>query len=108
MPTEPVPHEPVALPAQPKPAIAPTRRTFIATGTAVGTAVVAGTVLGTDLLSESEAAAAPAAPVGRLTVTVNGTRHTVTVDNRLDPVDTIAEAWARVIEVRVSTPPLLL
>lgn len=62
MPTEPVPQEPVAIPADPKSRTAPTRRTFIATGTAVGTAVVAGTVLGTDLLSESEAAAAPRRP----------------------------------------------
>lgn len=62
MPTEPVPQEPVAIPTDPKSRMAPTRRTFIATGTAVGTAVVTGTVLGTDLLSESKAAAAPRRP----------------------------------------------
>lgn len=87
MPTEPVPQEGTAAPAEPAPRIAPTRRTFIATGTAV----VAGTVLGTDLLSESEAAAAPSAPSSRLTVTVNGTRHTVTVDNRTSLLDLLRE-----------------
>ncbi|MEU3894857.1 MULTISPECIES: (2Fe-2S)-binding protein [unclassified Streptomyces] len=91
MPTEPVPQEPVAIPADPQSRIAPTRRAFIATGTAVGTAVVAGTVLGTDLLSESEAAAVPSAPSSRLTVTVNGTRHTVTVDNRTSLLDLLRE-----------------
>ncbi|WP_225634524.1 (2Fe-2S)-binding protein [Streptomyces solaniscabiei] len=91
MPTEPVPHEPVAIPSDPKSRREPTRRTFIATGTAVGTAVVAGTVLGTDLLSESEAAAAAPAPSSRLTVTVNGTRHTVTVDNRTSLLDLLRE-----------------
>ncbi|MFI1411755.1 (2Fe-2S)-binding protein [Streptomyces sp. NPDC020707] len=89
--TEPVPHEPVAIPDEPHSRIAPTRRTFIATGTAVGTAVVAGSVLGTDLLSESEAAAAPSAPSSRLTMTVNGTRHTVTVDNRTSLLDLLRE-----------------
>ncbi|WP_381790167.1 (2Fe-2S)-binding protein [Streptomyces niveus] len=91
MPTEPVPQQPVAVPAEPQSRIAPTRRTFIATGTAVGTAVVAGTVLGTDPLSESEAAAAPSAPSSRLTVTVNGNRHTVTVDNRTSLLDLLRE-----------------
>ncbi|MGW3867688.1 (2Fe-2S)-binding protein [Streptomyces sp. NPDC005047] len=91
MPTEPVPHDPLDAPAEPDSRTAPTRRTFIATGTAVGTAVVAGTAFGTDLLSDSEAAAAPSAPSTRLTVTVNGTRHTVTVDNRTSLLDLLRE-----------------
>ncbi|MFG2591351.1 (2Fe-2S)-binding protein [Streptomyces sp. NPDC048438] len=91
MPTEPVPQEPVAVPAPPESRTAPTRRTFIATGTAAGTAVVAATVLGTDLLAQPEAAAAPSAPTSRLTVTVNGTRHTVTVDNRTSLLDLLRE-----------------
>ncbi|MCG8968865.1 MULTISPECIES: (2Fe-2S)-binding protein [Streptomyces] len=91
MSTEPVPQEPLAVPVEPESRRAPTRRTFIATGTAIGTAVVAGTVLGTDLLSESEAAAAPSTPTSRLTVSVNGTRHTVTVDNRTSLLDLLRE-----------------
>jgi xanthine dehydrogenase YagT iron-sulfur-binding subunit len=55
----------------------PSRRTFIATTTAVGGAVVAGGVVGGTLLSApEEAAAATAAPCSRVTLTVNGTRHT--------------------------------
>ncbi|MEU4176418.1 (2Fe-2S)-binding protein [Streptomyces sp. NPDC026589] len=92
MPTEPVPQESATGEITgPESRIAPTRRTFIATGTAVGTAVVAGTVLGTDLLTQPEAAAAPAAPSSRLTVTVNGIRHTVTVDNRTSLLDLLRE-----------------
>lgn len=92
MPTEPVPQEPPADEITgPQPPTAPTRRTFIATGTAVGTAVVAGGVLGTDLPARAEAAAAPSVPSSRLTVTVNGTRHTVTVDNRTSLLDLLRE-----------------
>ncbi|MBQ1115569.1 (2Fe-2S)-binding protein [Streptomyces sp. C3-3] len=86
--TEPVPQEPAAEEVTgPESRTAPTRRTFIATGTAV----VAGTVLGTDLLTQTEAAAASSAPSSRLTLTVNGTRHTVTVDNRTSLLDLLRE-----------------
>ncbi|MGW1836870.1 (2Fe-2S)-binding protein [Streptomyces sp. NPDC002067] len=91
VPQEPAPQEPVADETAAESRTAPTRRTFLATGTAVGTAVVAGGVLGTGLLPEAEAAAAPAVPAGRVTVTVNGTRHTVTVDNRTSLLDLLRE-----------------
>ncbi|MDQ1015634.1 (2Fe-2S)-binding protein [Streptomyces afghaniensis] len=70
---------------------APTRRTFIATSTAVGGAVVAGGVIGGPLLSDPEAAAAEAPPAGRVSLTVNGTRRTVTVDNRTSLLDLLRE-----------------
>ncbi|MEU5888909.1 (2Fe-2S)-binding protein [Streptomyces sp. NPDC047461] len=67
---------------------APTRRTFIATSTAVGGAVVAG---GTFLAGPQEASAAAASPSGRVSLTVNGTRRTVTVDNRTSLLDLLRE-----------------
>jgi xanthine dehydrogenase YagT iron-sulfur-binding subunit len=71
---------------------APTRRTFIATTTAVGGAVVAGGVIGgTVLVDSGEAAAAEAPPAGRVSLTVNGTRRTVTVDNRTSLLDLLRE-----------------
>ncbi|MEU9313903.1 (2Fe-2S)-binding protein [Streptomyces sp. NPDC048256] len=71
---------------------APTRRTFIATGTAVGGAVVAGGVIGgTSLLDLEEATAAERPPSTRVSLTVNGTRRTVTVDNRTSLLDLLRE-----------------
>ncbi|MGW7202590.1 (2Fe-2S)-binding protein [Streptomyces sp. NPDC054837] len=67
---------------------APTRRTFIATSTAVGGAVVAG---GTFLAGPQEASAAAASPSSRVSLTVNGTRRTVTVDNRTSLLDLLRE-----------------
>ncbi|MEU5322726.1 (2Fe-2S)-binding protein [Streptomyces sp. NPDC021056] len=67
---------------------APTRRTFIATSTAVGGAVVAG---GTFLAGPPEASAAAASPSSRVSLTVNGTRRTVTVDNRTSLLDLLRE-----------------
>ncbi|MFE1885694.1 twin-arginine translocation signal domain-containing protein [Streptomyces diastatochromogenes] len=62
---------------------APTRRTFLATSTTVGGAVVAGGVLGGTLLADpKEATAVEQPPSSRVSLTVNGTRRTVTVDNR--------------------------
>ncbi|MGW2642419.1 (2Fe-2S)-binding protein [Streptomyces sp. NPDC001348] len=70
----------------------PTRRTFIATTTAVGGAVVAGGLIaGSPLLDTDEAAAADAAPSSRVSLTVNGTRRTVTVDNRTSLLDLLRE-----------------
>ncbi|ELP67560.1 (2Fe-2S)-binding protein [Streptomyces turgidiscabies] len=70
---------------------APSRRTFIAT-TAVGGAVVAGGVIGgTYLLDPQEAAAADASPASRVALAVNGTRRTVTVDNRTSLLDLLRE-----------------
>ncbi|MER6286881.1 (2Fe-2S)-binding protein [Streptomyces sviceus] len=71
---------------------APTRRTFIATSTAVGGAVVAGGVIGgTSLLDPEEATAAERPPSSRVSLTVNGTRRTVTVDNRTSLLDLLRE-----------------
>lgn len=70
------------------PPTAPTRRTFMATTTAVGGAVVAGgLVAGTSPFGAQEAAAAEAPPTSRVSLTVNGKRHTVTVDNRTSLLD---------------------
>ncbi|RZB14578.1 (2Fe-2S)-binding protein [Streptomyces sp. F001] len=73
-----------------EPASAPTRRTFIAT-TAVGGAVVAGGVIGGTLLLDDDVAAAEAPPESRVSLTVNGTRRTVTVDNRTSLLDLLRE-----------------
>ncbi|MGW2525272.1 (2Fe-2S)-binding protein [Streptomyces sp. NPDC001617] len=66
----------------------PSRRTVIATGVVVGGAVVAG---GTFLAGSEEAAAAEAAPSSRVSLTVNGTRRTLTVDNRTSLLDLLRE-----------------
>lgn len=71
---------------------APSRRAFIATSTAVGGAVVAGGVIGGTLMAPSEeATAAEALPSSRVSLTVNGTRRTVTVDNRTSLLDLLRE-----------------
>ncbi|WP_371575494.1 (2Fe-2S)-binding protein [Streptomyces sp. NBC_01314] len=70
----------------------PTRRAFIATSTAVGGAVVAGGAIGGSLLAgPEEASAADASPSSRVSLTVNGTRRTVTVDNRTSLLDLLRE-----------------
>jgi xanthine dehydrogenase YagT iron-sulfur-binding subunit len=66
----------------------PSRRTVIATGVVVGGAVVAG---GTFLAGSEEASAAGAAPSSRVSLTVNGARRTVTVDNRTSLLDLLRE-----------------
>ncbi|MFF1300693.1 MULTISPECIES: (2Fe-2S)-binding protein [unclassified Streptomyces] len=66
----------------------PSRRTVIATGVAVGGVVVAG---GTFLAGAEEATAVGAAPSNRVSLTVNGTRRTVTVDNRTSLLDLLRE-----------------
>ncbi|NGO09087.1 (2Fe-2S)-binding protein [Streptomyces sp. HC44] len=71
---------------------APTRRTFIATSTAVGGVVVAGGVItGTYLGGQEEAEGAEAAPSSRVSLSVNGRRRTVTVDNRTSLLDLLRE-----------------
>ncbi|MEU5248568.1 2Fe-2S iron-sulfur cluster-binding protein, partial [Streptomyces asoensis] len=75
-----------------EPSPAPTRRTFIATSTAVGGAVVAGGVIGGTIFADAqEVSAAEAPPSSRVSLTVNGTRRTVTVDNRTSLLDLLRE-----------------
>ncbi|MEU9323505.1 (2Fe-2S)-binding protein [Streptomyces canus] len=92
MPTE-VPESAVPPPAEAgETSPAPSRRTFIATTGAVGGAVVAGGVTGgTYLLGPQEAAAADTSPSSRVSLTVNGTRRTVRVDNRTSLLDLLRE-----------------
>ncbi|MGX1673222.1 (2Fe-2S)-binding protein [Streptomyces sp. NPDC055400] len=77
--------------ASPTSSASPTRRTFIATGTAVGGVVVAGGVIGGTLVAGSSEAAAEAPPESRVALTVNGTRRTAKVDNRTSLLDLLRE-----------------
>ncbi|WP_033318203.1 (2Fe-2S)-binding protein [Streptomyces yerevanensis] len=71
---------------------APTRRTFIATTTVVGGAAVAGGLVAGPLTPAAEEAVAAEAPPGsRVSLTVNGVRRTVTVDNRTSLLDLLRE-----------------
>ncbi|MBT3155354.1 (2Fe-2S)-binding protein [Streptomyces sp. CHD11] len=88
MSTEPV--EPADPPAV-EPPPAPSRRTFIATTTAVGGAVVAGGLAAGTPAVGAGPAAAGGPPSGRLALTVNGERHTVTVDSRTSLLDLLRE-----------------
>ncbi|MGW3419252.1 (2Fe-2S)-binding protein [Streptomyces phaeochromogenes] len=75
-----------------EPPSAPTRRTFIATTTAVGGAAVVGDlVAGSPALAAEEAGAVEAPPGSRVSLTVNGVRRTVTVDNRTSLLDLLRE-----------------
>ncbi|MDX2938386.1 (2Fe-2S)-binding protein [Streptomyces ipomoeae] len=75
-----------------EPPSAPTRRTFIATTTAVGGAALAGgLVAAPPALGAEEAATAEAPPGTRVSLTVNGVRRTVTVDNRTSLLDLLRE-----------------
>ncbi|GAA4000117.1 (2Fe-2S)-binding protein [Streptomyces sp. NBC_01352] len=73
------------------PAAVPTRRTFIATTAAVGGVVVAGGLAAGSALTDQESPAAEAPPSGRLSLTVNGERRTVTIDNRTSLLDLLRE-----------------
>ncbi|AUA08208.1 MULTISPECIES: (2Fe-2S)-binding protein [Streptomyces] len=81
------PVDPLASPSE------PSRRTFIATSTAVGGAVVAGGLVAGPLppLGTEAAVAAEAAPSSRVSLTVNGVRHTVAIDNRTSLLDLLRE-----------------
>ncbi|KUN72521.1 carbon monoxide dehydrogenase [Streptomyces canus] len=73
-------------------ASAPSRRTFIATTTAVGSTVMAGgLVAGASLSGAAEASAAEAPPSGRVSLTVNGKRHATVIDNRTSLLDLLRE-----------------
>ncbi|MEU5298338.1 MULTISPECIES: (2Fe-2S)-binding protein [Streptomyces] len=70
----------------------PTRRTFIATTTAVGgAAAVGGLAAGSSVFAAEEADAVEAPPGSRVALTVNGVRRTVTVDNRTSLLDLLRE-----------------
>ncbi|GAB2958758.1 (2Fe-2S)-binding protein [Streptomyces pseudoechinosporeus] len=70
----------------------PSRRTFIATTTVVGGAVVAGGLIaGPSVFGAETADDAYASPSSRVSLTVNGKRHTVTVDNRTSLLDLLRE-----------------
>jgi xanthine dehydrogenase YagT iron-sulfur-binding subunit len=70
----------------------PSRRTFIATTAVVGGAVAAGSLIaGPSVFGAEPADAAEAPPDSRVSVTVNGKRHTVTVDNRTSLLDLLRE-----------------
>ncbi|UUU29304.1 2Fe-2S iron-sulfur cluster-binding protein [Streptomyces sp. CA-210063] len=73
--------------------VTPTRRTFVAT-TAVGGAVIAGGLAGgMSLFGPEEVAAAERPPSSSVSLTVNGTRRTVTVDNRTSLLDLLREQF---------------
>ncbi|SFG52094.1 (2Fe-2S)-binding protein [Streptomyces mirabilis] len=83
--------EPTVAPAEESPT-APSRRTFIATTSVVGGALVAGGLAaGTSLYGAEEAAAADSPPTSRVSLTVNGKPHTLTVDNRTSLLDLLRE-----------------
>ena len=64
------------------------RRTFVIGTAVIGTAATAG---GIALAVESVDAAASSATTGRMSLRVNGERHTVTVDNRTSLLDLLRE-----------------
>ncbi|MFJ9705796.1 (2Fe-2S)-binding protein [Streptomyces sp. NPDC101234] len=85
--------QPAASPST-NPSSPPSRRTFIATTTAVGgVAVAGGLTAAAPFLGGTEADAAEAASPGssRVSLTVNGERRTVTVDNRTSLLDLLRE-----------------
>ncbi|MGW0823852.1 (2Fe-2S)-binding protein [Streptomyces sp. NPDC002845] len=68
------------------------RRTFIATTTVVGGAVVAGGLItGPSVFGAETADAAETSSSSRVSLTVNGEQHTVTVDNRTSLLDLLRE-----------------
>ncbi|MER5181025.1 (2Fe-2S)-binding protein [Streptomyces sp. NPDC002896] len=83
-----------AVPPPTEPTSAPSRRTFIATTTAVGGAVVAGGLIAGPAALGTETGAAEAPPSSDVSLTVNGKRHTVTVDNRTSLLDLLREHLA--------------
>ncbi|MFD9196106.1 (2Fe-2S)-binding protein [Streptomyces phaeochromogenes] len=83
--------ESAALPPT-RPSSTPSRRTFIATTSAAGGVIAAGgLVAAPSLLGVEEAVAAEAPPSSRVSLTVNGKRYTVTVDNRTSLLDLLRE-----------------
>ncbi|WP_405606570.1 (2Fe-2S)-binding protein [Streptomyces sp. NBC_00076] len=89
MSTEP-PFHPVTSPGEfPTP---PNRRTFIATTTALGGAAAFGGLgAGSSAAAEEVTAVEGAPPDSRVSLTINGVRRTVTVDNRTSLLDLLRE-----------------
>ncbi|MFC8666245.1 (2Fe-2S)-binding protein [Streptomyces sp. NPDC057199] len=75
------------------PPSAPSRRTFIATTSAAGGVIATGGLVAAPSALGAEEAVAAEAPVpsSRVSLTVNGRRHTVTVDNRTSLLDLLRE-----------------
>ncbi|MGA5139761.1 (2Fe-2S)-binding protein [Streptomyces azureus] len=73
------------------PVSAPSRRTFIATTAVGGAVVVGGLTAGQSVFGAEPADAAEAPPGSRVSLTVNGERRTVTVDNRTSLLDLLRE-----------------
>jgi xanthine dehydrogenase YagT iron-sulfur-binding subunit len=73
-------------PHSPERTSALSRRTFVAASAVGGAAAVAG-----PSLLDAEPAAAAEAFGSRLSLTINGTRHTVTIDNRTSLLDLLRE-----------------
>lgn len=69
----------------------PSRRTFIATTTVVGGAVVAGGLMAGPSVFGAEDEAAETSPNSRVSLIVNGSRHTAEVDNRTSLLDLLRE-----------------
>ncbi|MEU1190310.1 (2Fe-2S)-binding protein [Streptomyces sp. NPDC005859] len=75
-----------------EPPFGPTRRTFLATTTAAGgAAVVGGLVGGPPALAAEEAVAAEEPPGSSVSLSVNGVRRAVTIDNRTSLLDLLRE-----------------
>ncbi|MFD7436016.1 (2Fe-2S)-binding protein [Streptomyces sp. NPDC059861] len=80
----------VSSPTQPT--SAPSRRSFIATTSVAGGVIATGgLVAGPALPGTEQAAAAEASPSSRVSLTVNGRRHSLTVDNRTSLLDLLRE-----------------
>ncbi|MFC8432451.1 (2Fe-2S)-binding protein [Streptomyces sp. NPDC057253] len=87
MPTEPSDHSSSAA----QTLTTPSRRTFIAVTGAVGGAVVVGGMLDGSSAAAAESDAEKQAPSSRVSLTINGKRRTVTVDNRTSLLDLLRE-----------------
>ncbi|MET9518318.1 (2Fe-2S)-binding protein [Streptomyces sp. NPDC002994] len=70
----------------------PSRRTFIATASTIGGVVVVGGLMADAVpFGADDAAAADPPPSSRVSLSVNGERYTVTVDNRTSLLDLLRE-----------------
>ncbi|MGW0841243.1 (2Fe-2S)-binding protein [Streptomyces sp. NPDC002787] len=72
-------------------ASAPSRRTFVATTVVGGAAVAGGLIAGPSVFGAEPADGAETPSSSHVSLTVNGERHTVTVDNRTSLLDLLRE-----------------